>query len=55
MDVLCILIELFNDKQVRWASSMLTRIEVKQIIRTTHALAQILSSRVYTYTPDEAL
>ena len=48
MDVHCILIEIFNGEQARRASSMLTKIEVKQTIRTTHALAQILSSRLYT-------
>ena len=48
MDVDCILIEIFNGKQARQVSSMLTKIEVKQTIWTTHALAQILSSRVYT-------
>ena len=48
MDVHCILIEIFNGKQVRQSFSMLTKIEVKQTIRTTHALAQILSSRAYT-------
>ena len=48
MEVHCILIEIFNGKQARPASSMLTRIEVKQTMLTTHALAQILSSRVYT-------
>ena len=46
MDVHCILIKIFNGKQTRRASSMLNKIEVKQTIRTTHALAQILSSRV---------
>ena len=46
MDVHCILIEIFNGKQARQASSMLTKIEVKQTIPTR--LAQILSSRVYT-------
>ena len=46
MDVHCILIEMFNGKQARQASSMLTKIEVKQTILTR--LAQILSSRVYT-------
>ena len=48
MDVHCILIEIFNGKQVRQSFSMLTKIEVKQTIRTTHALAQTLSSRAYT-------
>ena len=48
MDVQCILIEIFNGKQARRASSMLTKIEVKQTIRTTHTLAQILFSCVYT-------
>ena len=48
MGVHCFLIEIFNGKQARRASSMLTKIEVKQTIRTTHALAQTLSSRVYT-------
>ena len=46
MDVHCILIEIFNCKQARRASSMLTKIEGKQTIRTTHILAQILSSHV---------
>ena len=46
MDVHCILIEIFKGKQARQASSMLTKIEVKQTIPTR--LAQILSSCVYT-------
>ena len=46
MDVHCFLNVIFNGKQTRRASSMLTKIGVKQTIRTTHALAQILSSRV---------
>ena len=51
MDVHCILNAIFNGKQTRRASSMLTKIGVKQTIHTTHALAQtalalILSSRV---------
>ena len=46
MDVHCILNAIFNGKQTRRASSMLTKIGVKQTIRTTHALAHILSSRV---------
>ena len=48
MDVHCILNTIFNGKQTRRASSMLTKIGVKQAIRTTttHALVQILSSRV---------
>ena len=44
----CILIEILNGKQVGPASSMLTSVEVIQTIRTKHALAQTLSSRVYT-------
>ena len=49
MDVQCILYAIFNGKQMRRASSMLTKIGVKQTIPTTtdkQALAQILSSRV---------
>ena len=42
MDVHSILIEIFNGKQARPASSMLTRIEVKQTIRTAQALADII-------------
>ena len=41
-----ILNAIFNGKQTRRASSMFTKIGVKQTIRTTRALAQILSSRV---------
>ena len=51
MDVHCILNAIFNGKQTRRASSMLTKIEVKQTMHaewTMHALAQILSSCVYT-------
>ena len=48
MNVHCILIEIFNGKQARRPSSMLTKIEVKQTIWTTHPLAQILSPHVYT-------
>ena len=47
MDVHCILNAIFNGKQTRRASSMLTKIGVKQTIPTTHTLAQILSSHVY--------
>ena len=47
MDVHCILNAIFNGKHTRLVSSMLTKIEVKQTIRTTHALAKILSSHVY--------
>ena len=46
MDVHCILKAIFNGKQMRRASSMLTKIGVKQTIQTTRALAQILSQRV---------
>ena len=46
MDVHCILNAIFNGKQTRRASSMLTKIGVKKTIRTTQALAQILSSGV---------
>ena len=46
MDVHCILNAIFNGKQTRRESSMLTKIGVKQTIRTTRALAQILCSRV---------
>ena len=46
MDVHCILNAIFNGKQTRRASFMLTKIEVKQTIRTTHALAQVLFSPV---------
>ena len=46
MDVHCNLNAIFNGKQTRQASSMLTKIGVKQTIRSTHTLAQILSSRV---------
>ena len=44
MDVHCILIKIVNGKQARSASFMLTRIEDN----TDYALAQILSSRVYS-------
>ena len=46
MDVHCILEAIFNVKQTRRASSMLTKIRVKQTIRPRQALAQILSSPV---------
>ena len=49
MYINCILNAIFNGKQTRRASSMLTKIGVKQTIRTRHALAQILSSRVLHY------
>ena len=48
MEVHCILNAIFNGKQMRLASSMLTKIGVEQTIRTTHALAQILS-RLHVY------
>ena len=44
----CILNAIFNGKQTRRVFFMLTKIEFKQTIRTMHALAQILSLRVYT-------
>ena len=49
MDVHCILIEIFNDKQARQASSMLTKIEVKQ---TTHKTS---TDFIFTCIHSEAL